>query len=216
MNSYPIQTYVSNLVRRQERKSSTIREFAGKTEYSLHIVPAIEHSFGPFGLWQTFIRILKKEKAKGTPYFLFCEDDHTFSSNYTYNYLEQCLLKADSFNADLLSGGMSWIESPIQCSEHLFWGKRFNGTQFIIIYNRFYDRILKAADGEDYFILDMKLSELSDSLFVMFPFISAQKDFGYSDVTPQNNKKGYVTGLFTQTELKLSMLNQVKQSYGLL
>ena len=47
----------------------------------------------------------------------------------------------------------------------------------------------------------------------MWPFISVQKEFGYSDVTFFNNTPNYVGKLFEKTSKELSVLNKVKKYY---
>lgn len=209
-----ISVYAPNLVKRKDRKLSILKEFRNKNEFNFKVVPAIEHKIGAFGLWQTFVEVVKNEKNRGSEYFIFCEDDHVFLSNYTFTYLCSCIRKADSLKADILSGGMAWIDSPIQCNKHLFWVNNFNGSQFIVVFNRFYDIILSSSNLNEGFILDMKLSELSDNLFVMYPFISVQKEFGYSDVTSQNNQNGYIQNLFEKAERLLYILDEVSTAYN--
>ena len=68
-------------------------------------------------------------------------------------------------------------------------------------------------ETEDEFALDFKISELSDKIFVMHPFISVQKEFGYSDVTSKNAEEGYVESLFAGSSRKLNMLKRVKAEY---
>ena len=85
--------------------------------------------------------------------------------------------------------------------------------QFTIIFQKFYNTLLALGEIEEEFALDFKISELSDSIFVMYPFISVQKEFGYSDVTSKNAEEGYVEGLFKGTSQKLNMLKRVKAEY---
>ena len=47
----------------------------------------------------------------------------------------------------------------------------------------------------------------------MYPFISRQREFSYSDVTTTNNQKGYVDKLFRHTSKSLNILNKVKLFY---
>ena len=97
--------------------------------------------------------------------------------------------------------------------ELIFWLERFNGMQFTVVYSRFYETLIQ-ADTQEGFTTDIKISELSDNIFVMYPYISVQKEFGYSDVTSSNNKKGYVAGLFQATRNRLHMLDKVKNFYS--
>lgn len=209
----PISVYIPNLTKRTDRKASIEKQFKNKNEFELNIVQAIEHKIGAFGLWQTFMKIVRNEYNKKSNFFIFCEDDHVFTENYNKEYLFERIIEADFLKADILSGGVSWMMTPIQCSKHLFWLERFNGMQFTIIYSRFYETLIQ-ADTKEGFTTDIKISELSDNIFVMNPYISIQKEFGYSDVTSSNNKKGYVNGLFQTTSNRLRILDKVKNFYN--
>ena len=59
-------------------------------------------------------------------------------------------------------------------------------TQFIVVYASLYDRILSYNFDDD--TVDGVLSELASCKLVIHPFISEQKDFGYSDVTLSNQE----------------------------
>ena len=208
-----INVYVPNLSIRTDRKASIEKQFKDKNEFELNILPALEHRIGAYGLWQTFMSVVRKEHDKRSEFFIFCEDDHVFTENYNREYLFERIEEADKLNADILSGGVSWMKTPVQCIRHLFWLERFNGMQFTVVYSRFYETLIQ-ADTQEGFTTDIKISELSDNIFVMYPYISVQKEFGYSDVTSSNNKKGYVAGLFQATRNRLHMLDKVKNFYS--
>mgnify|MGYP006896749853 CR=1 FL=1 len=209
-----IQVYVANLPGRTARRNSIETEFEGRPEFNVSIVPAIKHPKGAWGLWQTFMGILKIEIQSGSPFFIFCEDDHVFTNDYDRNVFIQQIDQAQIMKADLLSGGFSWTQVPIQVTEHLFWVHRFTGTQFLVVFRQFYERILNSSSNQNY-ILDHRLSELSDNVFMTYPIISIQKEFGYSDATPYNNEqKGFVDFLFNREREKFYILNKVKEYYA--
>ncbi len=57
-------------------------------------------------------------------------------------------------------------------------------------------------------------SEITSHKMVLYPFISIQKDFGYSDVTLSNDKlKGKVDALFLQAESKMAIYHQANLKY---
>ena len=84
--------------------------------------------------------------------------------------------------------------------------------QFTVIFRRFYQRILNSDQSEGY-ICDNYLSELSDNKFVMYPFISKQKEFGYSDITIYNNEKGHINRCFLNVNNTLKAVAKVKNYY---
>ena len=205
-------TYVINLPERVDRKMHILSQFSDKTEFQICWVPAIRHSRGSLGLWKTMRQIIQRECSKKSDYFVFCEDDHTFTKNYSWHFLYTCIQQAISFEADLLLGGCSWFEHPIQISDNLFWLNKFNGLQFTIIFNKFYMKLLNMDLNENEPV-DLAISELTKDKFVIFPYISIQTEFGYSDITFSNNKKGYVSNIFANSEERLFLLDKVRKYY---
>ena len=48
----------------------------------------------------------------------------------------------------------------------------------------------------------------------MFPFISVQKEFGYSDITATNGRKGFINGLFSGTEERIRPIHSINQMFN--
>lgn len=207
-----INVFAINLANRTDRKQHIISQFEGKPEFCLTVVTAFEHKIGAYGLWQTVRQVVSTEAVKQTDCFILCEDDHAFTEHYSADLMCQCINNAVRFGADILSGGYSWFADAIQVSDHLFWADRFNGLQFTIIFRKFYQAILDADFGETV-ITDIFLSSITQNKFVIYPYISVQKEFGYSDVTSTNNVVGYVKGLFDFSENKLKTLVKVRNYY---
>jgi len=207
-----INVFAINLAHRTDRKDHIMSQFEGKPEFTLTVVPAVEHKIGAYGLWQTVRRIVESEAEKQTDYFILCEDDHTFTEHYSADVLHQCISHAAELGADLLSGGYSWFDDAIQISDYLFWANRFNGMQFTVIYRKFYQAILEADFGEGV-VTDVSLSGITQNKFVMYPYISVQQEFGYSDVTSRNNEEGRVETLFNNSYQKFERLSKVRDFY---
>lgn len=212
-NQLPISVYAPNLPQRTERRKSILEQFAGRKEFELHVVSAMEHKQPTWGLWQTFYKIVEKEKVKDSDYFIFCEDDHVFTEHYQKEQLFKRIEEARKMGAELLSGGMAVVRHPVQASEHLFWVDWFNGMQFTVVFRCLYDKIL-AARTTDGYTLDIMLSSLAKNKFVVYPYISIQKEFGYSDATDSNNEGGRVTRFFENAQATLNKLHRVRSFYG--
>lgn len=86
----------------------------------------------------------------------------------------------------MLLAGVSWYQDAFQISEILFWIEKFTGAQFMIIFRKFFQRIVD-TNFSHLDAVDAKIASLSDSIYLTYPFISVQKKFGYSDVTEMNN-----------------------------
>ena len=201
-----------NLESRTERKNHIEIEFSDRHEFNLRIVQAIKHEVGAIGLWQSLIGVVKEMSLYDDEYFIFCEDDHTFTKHYTSGVLQEGIETAKSHNANILLGGVSWLETAVQVSDRMFWVDKYTGNQFVVIFNKFYPVILGITDFEN-MTADKKISELSENKFVIFPFISLQKEFGYSDATNNNNNTGRVDYLFDTTIKKLSKIDKVRRYY---
>lgn len=211
LNMTPIPVFAANLARRKDRRESLEKQFEGRNEFALHVVEAIEDKDGAWGLWQTFCSIVAQEKEKHTPYFVFCEDDHVFTEQYDEELLRQCISEARQKGADLLSGGMSATNDVLQHTEHLFQVNEFTGMQFTVVFQKAYDSILKGRNSRC--ITDIHLSKVCKHVFVIYPFISIQREFGYSDVTSSNNKNGRVDKLFEYAESSFQVLKKVHRYY---
>jgi GR25 family glycosyltransferase involved in LPS biosynthesis len=204
----PIPTFVVNLERRIQRKTNVLKEFAGRAEFNVEVVKAVEDKFAAMGLWKTIVGIVEKAVARNHDYIIICEDDHKFTRDYSLPLMNMNIEKASALDCDILLGGVSWNGDSIQIDDTLFWTKSFSGLQFSIIFKRFFHKILEANlknfGAADYFICD-----LSEHVFVMHPFISIQRSYPYSDVTPMNNQIGRVRDLFSRSQKRLKALRKV-------
>lgn len=201
-----------NLENRPERKKHILTEFSGRDEFKLQIITAIKHDIGSIGLWQSLQSVVRRMQENDIDFFIFCEDDHTFTKSYSLKLLHECIKNATYLNADILLGGISWVETAVQVSDHLFWINKYTGNQFMVIFKKFYPSILEINDLQKT-SADYKISEISDNKFVIFPFISIQKEFGYSDATVDNNYNGRVDFLFKTTLNKFIRLDKVKKYF---
>lgn len=209
-NEIPV--YIINLKKRTERREHITAEFEEKAGFKITIVEAIADKNGRQGLWNTIHKIITEAKQENRANIILCEDDHQFTKKYNFNSLNSLIDKANENKADILSGGVSWCKTAVQISADLFWIDQFSGLQFTVIFKRFYDTILEAnftaMDAADY-----KISELSNNKMVISPFISVQKEFGYSDVTSRNNTAGYVSEIFKKAAAVFRQLDKVKKFY---
>lgn len=210
-NFKPIPTYVINLKKREDRRAHILKQFEGRKEFSINIVEAVEHPRGAIGLWMTLVEILRSV-AGLHDYILLCEDDHQFTETYSPERLFDCIAQAKARGGELLCGGVSWLSSALPATKDLFWVEKFSGLQFTIIFRSFYQTILNAGleQGE---AADYKLSSLTDRKFFVYPFLSVQQDFGYSDVTSINNTKGHVHELFVRSCKCIEIIKTVVDFY---
>lgn len=204
--------FIINLPYRTDRQKHSINQFKFKKNIfnPIFITPQ-DAPYPNISFWNTIKKIINNNIDRD--FIIICEDDHLFTKNFNENYLNESINNAAYIDADILLGGVSWIDKPIQVKENMFWVNAFNGLQFCIIFKKMYSTILSADFTENDFA-DFKISELTENIFVIHPFISIQKEFGYSDVTPQNNEKDRVKNLFISTDKTLKYLKKVKKFYS--
>lgn len=209
---FPIPTYIINLTRRTDRKTHVLNQFKDKPEFRVQIVKAIEHEIGAIGLWNTIKHIFQNLSDEKDDFVLICEDDHVFNDSYSRKTLFEAIGEALDHDADILSGGVSWLNSALKVSKNIYWVEKFTGLQFTIVFRKFVDRIIE-AEFETKDVADIKISSLTSKKFFMYPFISAQREFGYSDVTPKNNLEGRVEALFNTSSESVQIINRVGEYF---
>lgn len=207
-----IPAYVINLKKRIDRRAHVIKQFTGRDEFKLIIVEAFEHSFGALGLWASLRHILIDLALPDTEYIIICEDDIEFTEHYSKENLFKAINEAVSLNADVLLGGVSWLDDAVQISENLFWTNNFSGLQFTIIFKRFIE-VLKQIRLNNYGAADYCIAFHSNNVLLRHPFLAIQKEFGYSDTTVRNNEEGRVQSLFNYSSDSLEGLVNVKNVY---
>jgi hypothetical protein len=208
----PIPIFVINLKSRIERRNFISLQFINRKEFDFFLIQAFEHKIGAVGLWNSIRYILTDLIKAEDEYVILCEDDHQFTNSYSRDKLYKCINEAKEKNVDILSGGVSGFTSAIKISDNLYWVEKFSGLQFTIIFKKFFPIILNASftkrDAADY-----KLCLLTGNKFFIYPFLSIQKEFGYSDVTFGNNEKGHVENAFKDSDEKAKIINNVSTFY---
>lgn len=207
-----LQTFVINLKERKDRMENILKEFSNRKEFVVQVAEAIKHKVGGVGLWKTIRHIVRDLADSASDFILICEDDHQFTDEYSSQHLFAAIAEAKEKKADILCGGVSWVQTIFRISNSLYWVDKFTGTQFIIIFKQLYPKILNSKFKE-HDTADLKLCSLAKNKFVIFPFISIQKDFGYSDATKINNKKGRISQLFKESAQAFEILNSVTKYY---
>lgn len=199
--------YVINMKEREERKQHIVKEFEHKDEFELNIVEASVHPIGAVGLWNSMVRIVKMAKERGDDIIVICEDDHYFTESYSPKLLFKEVTEAYVQGAEVLSGGIGGFGKAIPVGFHRYKVDWFWCTQFIVIYSRFFDKMLNYSFS-DTDTADGVISHLATNKMVVYPFISEQKDFGYSDVTQSNmEQKGKIRDHFMRANKRMEMIS---------
>jgi len=208
-----IPTYVINLLERTDRLSHIKAEFADKPEFDVQIVEACKHEVGALGLWLSIRKVIEIALANDDDVIIICEDDHQFTNDYTKEFLIKNILEANENGAFLLSGGAGTFECAIPITKHRYWVGHLLSTQFVVIYKDFFNYILNEPFDET-IVADLAYSRMTPHKMLLFPFISTQKDFGYSDITSVHNEhSNLVSNMFTHSAQKLGRIQQAYMKY---
>lgn len=211
MNNYKLPTYIVNLKSRPDRRRSVEAQFDGKSEFDVRIVDAVQDPDGAAGIWKSLVKVISIAEEAGHDRIVFCEDDHVFTKHYSSDYLLRNIAEAEAKGADLLAGGICGYGLGVPAGANLYWTDWYWGNQFLIIRRSLYRRILdfdfckgNTADGV--------LSGLARVKMTLYPFVSVQKEFGYSDITPTNGKKGFIDNMFDDTASRLQRIHDVNRA----
>lgn len=208
-----IPIYAINMKSREKRRQHIVSQFEGRKEFDFHLVEACEHSKGTIGLWNSIVKIIRMAKEQKEKVIIICEDDHFFTENYSWRLLLKQIQEAYNQRAEILSGGIGGFGQAIPTGNHRYWVDWFWCTQFIVIYASLFDTILSYEFKEND-TADGVLSALAYNKMVIYPFISEQIDFGYSDVTQSNmDNKGRIREHFESANRRFKALDKIFNLY---
>lgn len=199
-----------NLANRLDRNKSIIDQFSDKAIFDLKIINPIPDTNPKRSIWVTLQCIT--HQLMNEEFFILCEDDHIFTNYFNEKEFLSLIKKVKNLCPDILSGGMSWVDIPIEICNNIFCVEKFSGLQFTVIFNQFYRTIINSTFLKND-IPDKKISTLAKRKMVVFPFVSIQKDFGYSDVTTANNEERRVEDLFEKTQNELRIIHLINNFY---
>lgn len=206
-------TYVINLKERTDRYRHIQQQFERRTEFDLHIIEASKGDCGAVALWDSMCRVINLAIQHDEDVILLCEDDHTFTPSYNKHFLFRNILEAGLQGVELLSGGIGGFNHAVPVSENRYWVDSLWCTQFIVLYRPIFSKMLNLP-FLDTDTADGVLSLITSNKMVVYPFVSVQLDFGYSDVSPRNhNERGLITGYFKQAALRLEKYRAVYNRY---
>lgn len=213
-NNISIPTYVINLPERLDRRESIDREFKGRNEFDLQIRQAVKHPIGAVGLWKSIRNIVNEAYRHDDDVIIICEDDHVFTEYYERDKFISQIILAARMGTQILYGGIHGFGNALLIADGMFWFDWNIGTQFLVVFRSVFQLILSLRftqkDAADLF-----LSTHVSNKLLLYPFISTQKEFGYSDVTEINEIKGIMTHRTEEAEKRLANYIRVTKKYKL-
>ena len=113
----------------------------------------------------------------------------------------------------MLSGGTGQFGYAMPITANRFWVNHTLSAQFLVIYRKLFRKILSLQYDET-IIADMAYSEMTSNKMVIYPFISLQKYFGYSDVTAIHNEdKQLVQLMFAHSRNRFENIHTAYNRY---
>lgn len=212
-SNFYLPVYVINLKDRIDRRKHIKAQFRGKKEFKLTWIDAVEHPIGAVGLWKSMVKAVETAIENDDDIMIICEDDHTFTSAYSKEYLLASIIGANEQGAELLSGGIGGFGTAVPVAANRYWVDWFWCTQFIVVFKPLFQKILD-YDFKDTDTADGVLSAIAKDKMTMYPFVSIQTDFGYSDVTRANDEiSGMITNHFKNADCRLNLIHRVAQKF---
>lgn len=214
LDNVQIPVYVINLKERTERYEHIKQQFLGKDEFVVEIIQSEKNVRGNVGLWENIVHIVRTAQNKEEDIIILCEDDHIFTQDYNKKNFIQSILNSYEQNVQVISGGTSGgFSFVIPVDKNRYWVNHFWGLQFTVIFSSFFNDILNYI-----FLIDDTADDVISSLtvnkMVIYPFISIQKDFGYSDVTLKNHiNENWVDKLFQKSQETLEIYKKIADEF---
>lgn len=207
-----IPVYIINLADRTDRRDHILAQFEGRQEFAPILVEAYKDPVGAYGLWKSIVKAVKMAKENEDSVMILCEDDHLFTPQYSAQAFLRQLVSANEQGCDILMGGIGGFGAAVPTAYARFWVDWFWSTQFVVVYAHSFDKILnyefKKGDTADGIF-----SQIFSRKMTIYPFISVQHDFGYSDVTRNNNRENEIENLFATASKRLQLIEQEYKAY---
>ncbi len=207
-NLFYIPVYAFNLKSRSDRLKSLQQQFSGRKEFNVTYMEAVHNKIGALGLWQSICNAVKLAVQRREDLIILCEDDHIFTEAYNYDYLLSNIAGAYAQGAELLNGGIGGFGTAIpvaanRCCVDWFWS-----TQFVVLFEPIFNKILE-YDFKDTDTADGVLSILAQKAQVLYPPISTQGNFGYSDIAAHKDQDAFQNMIFTKANQRLYAIHKL-------
>ncbi|WP_407499940.1 hypothetical protein [Elizabethkingia anophelis] len=207
--------YIINIIERPERFNHIINEFKNRFEFEINIIQSHKHIKGNVGLWNNIKECVRQAIEKEEDLIIICEDDHIFTNDYNKDDFIREILYSHAQGAKVILGGVSGFKHAVPISRTRYWVNSFWGTQFVVVFSSLFQEILNYpfADND---AADAVFSEMTSHKMVLYPFISVQKYFGYSDVTRNNDIfKNLVDDYFNEAKSRMDIYKSIYEKYCL-
>lgn len=212
MYDFYIPVYAINLKSRPDRLCNLKEQFTNRPEFAVTYIEAVKDNNGALGLWKSICKAIKLAQQQEDDVIILCEDDHEFTKSYNRETFFSNIADAYRQGAELLNCGVGGFGNAVPLSQSRAWTDWFWCTQFIVVFSSMFPKILNyefktndTADGV--------LSHLSCHSQLLYPSVSTQKSFDYSDITAHQSQSQFQNNLFTHTNARLNTIFDVYNRY---
>jgi hypothetical protein len=146
--------------------STFFRNFATKPEFDLvsYNAPSGENSNLFF---QSIRDCIIHGSENDEDFIIICLPNNCFTKNYNKNVLIAQIIEANRRGCDILIGGLIGFTNAIPISPKLFWIDKFSEATFLVIYRKFFKKLL-----EFNVTTQAEIASLSSNKLVIVPFIT--------------------------------------------
>ena len=211
-SGFYIPVYAFNLPCRKDRLCNLKNQFVNKDEFDVTYIKAVESENGAVGLWKSICKAISLAKKRKESVIVLCEDDHQFTEEYNKSYLMKNIVDAFEQGAELLNCGVGAFGNAVPISNNRCWVDWFWCTQFVVVFSSLFDKILE-YDFKDTDTADGVLSRITCNSMALYPLISIQKNFGYSDISNHENQSEFQNNLFKCTKERLDVIFKVYRHF---
>jgi hypothetical protein len=125
-------------------------------------------------------------KNMESDFVIICNASKKIDDPSLHKYLNACIIKAQEKGADILLGGVQNFHKILEVDENLFCVEKFQGFNFIVIFNSIFYQIINKKDLTNAYLEDF-LSEIAENIFIMHPFINLEESFSGIDPYDRSN-----------------------------
>ena len=140
-----ISTYVISLAVSEECKKEIKKEFSGRLEFKLKMVPYINCNRTSDFLWNTFCSIVSEAINSDDDVIVICKEDHKFTPNYRCEGFIKDVITASELGCQLIWGGARSFGIAVPLTERLFWIDWAWGSQFIVLFRSAFMKVLDSC-----------------------------------------------------------------------
>lgn len=213
MKNVLLPVYILNLSSNPQSLANCLKEFKGRIEFEVNIVKGEKDKKGEVRLWESIKRAVKKAVLKKEDLCIICKENHCFTEEYNVEKLLQDIFEAHRIDANYLLGSVEeGFSNMLILPSRLCWIDSFQGTQFIVLFNPFYDLILNEQFYESD-IVDEKLSNITSNKFIVYPPVSRNKRIEEDKKNAPNGKVSQLIKKRRNTEKRIKNLIEKTNLY---